>query len=85
MDQPFDSAAFGRVVDEVRPLSNAFVDAGFRVYLVGGIVRDLIAGRQRGAPDIDLTTDATPDEIERVLAGRTDALWKQGARFGTIG
>ena len=85
MGPPFDSAAFGRVVVEVRPLSDAFVAAGFRVYLVGGIVRDLIAGRQRGAPDIDLTTDATPDEIERVLAGRTDALWKQGARFGTIG
>ncbi|MEO5838171.1 MAG: CCA tRNA nucleotidyltransferase [Acidimicrobiales bacterium] len=86
MDGPlFDRNAFDQVVAEVRPLSEAFVAAGHRVYLVGGIVRDLMAGRQRSAPDIDLTTDATPDEIERVLAGRTDALWKQGARFGTIG
>ena len=82
---PFDNGAFERVVAEVRPLSEAFAAAGYHVYLVGGIVRDLIAGRQRRAPDIDLTTDATPEEIERVLGGRTDALWKQGARFGTIG
>ncbi|HUP75027.1 MAG TPA: CCA tRNA nucleotidyltransferase [Acidimicrobiales bacterium] len=83
--EPFDRVAFDRVVREVRPLAEAFAAAGHRVYLVGGIVRDLIAGRQRDAPDIDLTTDATPDEIERVLDGRVDALWKQGARFGTIG
>jgi poly(A) polymerase len=81
----FDSAAFDHVVAEVQPLTDAFVAEGHRLYLVGGIVRDLMAGRPRGAPDIDLTTDATPEEIERVLAGRTDALWKQGARFGTIG
>ena len=59
---PFDGSAFDRVVDEVRPLADAFIGAGYRVYLVGGIVRDLIAGRQRSAPDIDLTTDATPAE-----------------------
>jgi poly(A) polymerase len=82
---PFDNAAFERVVAEVRPLSEALAAAGYHVYLVGGIVRDLIAGRQRSAPDIDLTTDATPEEIEHVLARRTDALWKQGALFGTIG
>ena len=84
-DRPFDSRAFDRVVREVRPLSDALRAGGYRVYLVGGIVRDLIAGRQRSAPDIDLTTDATPEQIEHVLDGKTDALWKQGARFGTIG
>jgi poly(A) polymerase len=80
-----DREAFAAIAAEVRPVADAFAAHGFRVYLVGGIVRDLLAERQRAAPDIDLTTDATPDEIERVLAGRTDALWKQGARFGTIG
>jgi poly(A) polymerase len=86
MDRPqFDNSAFDIVAREVRPLSDAFAAAGYQIYLVGGIVRDLIARRQRGAPDIDLTTDATPEEIERLLAGRTDSVWKQGARFGTIG
>ncbi len=37
------------------------------------------------APDYDLTTDARPDEIERIVGGWADALWTQGKRFGTIG
>jgi poly(A) polymerase len=35
--------------------------------------------------DYDLTTDARPDEIERVVRGWADAVWTQGKRFGTIG
>ena len=42
--------------------------------------RDLSTGR-----DIDLTTDARPDEIKRLVAGWADAVWTQGERFGTIG
>ena len=41
-----------------------------------------------GAPppsDFDLTTDARPDEIERLVRGWADAVWTQGKRFGTIG
>ncbi len=37
------------------------------------------------SPDYDLTTDAPPDEIERIVGGWADALWTQGKRFGTIG
>ncbi|MFY8123825.1 MAG: polynucleotide adenylyltransferase PcnB, partial [Silanimonas sp.] len=33
-------------------------DAGFKGYLVGGAVRDLLAGRQ--PKDFDVATDATP-------------------------
>ena len=35
--------------------------------------------------DFDLTTDARPDEIERLVRGWADDVWTQGARFGTIG
>src|SRR5262245_25824778 len=35
--------------------------------------------------DIDLTTDATPDGTIAVVTGWADAIWDQGARFGTIG
>jgi poly(A) polymerase len=35
--------------------------------------------------DYDLTTDARPDEIERIVRGWADAVWTQGKRFGTIG
>ncbi|MEO6989684.1 MAG: CCA tRNA nucleotidyltransferase, partial [Aquihabitans sp.] len=74
------------VLDEVQPLADAFVDAGFPLFLVGGIVRDLILGRSLGSgADIDLTTSARPEEIKAIVAPVVDALWAQGERFGTIG
>jgi poly(A) polymerase len=72
------------VLDEVRPLADRFTGAGFRLYLVGGTVRDLLLGREL-TQDYDFTTDARPDEIEGLLDGWVDALWTQGKRFGTIG
>ncbi len=74
------------VLDEVRPLAEAFAAAGHRLYLVGGIVRDQLLGKElTERSDIDLTTDARPDDIKRVVAPLADALWTQGERFGTIG
>jgi poly(A) polymerase len=35
--------------------------------------------------DLDLTTSARPDEIERLLAGWADTTWDIGRAFGTIG
>ena len=69
---------------EVRPLADRFADAGFRTYLVGGTVRDLLLGRAIDG-DFDLTTDARPDDIERLVTGWADAVWTTGKRFGTIG
>jgi poly(A) polymerase len=72
------------VLDEVRPLADRFAAAGFRTYLVGGTVRDLLLGRDL-TKDFDLTTDARPDDIERLVDGWADAVWTTGKRFGTIG
>ncbi len=74
------------VLAEVRPLADAFAAAGHPLYLVGGIVRDLLLGRELGpGADIDLTTPAHPAEIKAVVGPVADALWTQGERFGTIG
>jgi len=59
--------------------------SGHRTYLVGGSVRDLLLGRDPDGMDLDLTTDARPDDIERAVRGWADAVWTQGKRFGTIG
>jgi poly(A) polymerase len=72
------------VLDEVRPLADRFLAEGFRTYLVGGTVRDLLLGRAL-TNDFDLTTDARPDDIERLVTGWADAVWTTGKRFGTIG
>jgi poly(A) polymerase len=47
-----------------------------------GPTADGFAGR---APDLDLTTDARPDEIKAIVGPVVDALWTTGERFGTIG
>ena len=73
------------VLAEVRPLADRFVAAGHDVYLVGGIVRDLVLGRVRPGADLDLTTDARPDQTMGLLTGWADAVWTQGQAFGTIG
>jgi poly(A) polymerase len=73
----------------IDPVTARFVDAGYRLYLVGGVVRDLLlAGSgpfDPAANDIDLTTNAEPKEIKRLVAPIASAIWAQGERFGTIG
>ena len=67
-------------------MAEAFVAAGHPLYLVGGVVRDLLLGRDRGAStDIDLCTPAHPGEVKAIVAPLADAVWNQGERFGTIG
>ena len=78
---------FQPVLAELAPLSDRFRAAGHRLYLVGGTVRDLLAGDTAPGDlyDFDATTDARPAEIKRLLHGWADAIWTQGERFGTIG
>jgi poly(A) polymerase len=73
------------VLVATRPLADRFTAAGKRIYLVGGIVRDLLAGRSIDRPDIDITTDARPEETKELISDWADAVWTQGERFGTIG
>lgn len=66
-------------------LTDRLRDAGHRAYLVGGIVRDAFLDRLGPDHDIDVATDALPDEVEEVVDGWADAVWLQGKRFGTVG
>jgi poly(A) polymerase len=72
------------LLEEAAPLAERFAAAGWRLYLVGGSVRDAILDVPVGK-DLDFTTDARPDDIEAVVKGWADAVWDQGRRFGTIG
>jgi poly(A) polymerase len=73
------------ILDDVRPLADRFAAAGHSIYLVGGIVRDLVLGRVRDGADLDMTTDARPEQTTRLLSGWADSVWAQGQAFGTIG
>lgn len=74
------------VLDQTGPLAERFAAAGKRLYLVGGVVRDLLIDRDLAPErDIDLTTDALPHETKALIGEWADAVWTQGERFGTIG
>ncbi|MFN8167925.1 MAG: CCA tRNA nucleotidyltransferase [Candidatus Nanopelagicales bacterium] len=64
-------------------LGERFVAAGHEVALVGGPVRDALLGRV--TDDLDLTTDARPEQVLEVVRGWADAVWDVGIAFGTIG
>ncbi|MEZ5408385.1 MAG: CCA tRNA nucleotidyltransferase [Acidimicrobiales bacterium] len=73
------------VMAVVGELASAFAAAGHRLYLVGGVVRDLMLGSLTRHDDIDLTTDAHPTRIKALMAPLASDVWSQGERFGTIG
>ncbi|HSS11587.1 MAG TPA: CCA tRNA nucleotidyltransferase, partial [Acidimicrobiales bacterium] len=73
------------LVEETAEIGARFERAGYRLYLVGGVVRDAVLGRLADSHDLDFTTNARPGEIERIVSGWADAVWTQGKRFGTIG
>jgi len=73
------------VIDATEELGRRFATRSHRLYLVGGVVRDALLDRLKDTSDLDLTTDATPDQTKAAISGWADAVWEQGARFGTIG
>ncbi len=63
-------------------LATKFQAAGFKLALVGGPVRDAILGRLGN--DLDFTTNALPDQTNKLLKNWADAIWETGKEFGTI-
>lgn len=66
----------------VSRLADAFSAAGYELALVGGPVRDAFLGRP--VNDLDFTTSASPEQIEKVVAPLAEAVWDVGRAFGTI-
>ncbi len=64
-------------------LGRLFARHGHELALVGGSVRDVFLGREPG--DLDLTTDATPQEVLEIVGDWADNLWTVGIDFGTVG
>ncbi len=66
-------------------LKRLFDAAGHRLFLVGGVVREAVAGRFLLGADLDCTTDARPATVRLIVSSVATSLWTQGERFGTIG
>ncbi len=64
-------------------IGRLFARHGHELALVGGPVRDVLLGQQPG--DLDLTTDATPEQVLAMTSGWADRTWTVGIAFGTVG
>ena len=51
--------------EDILTIKDLFVAEGFKLFVVGGAVRDALLGKK--PKDFDLATDAHPDEVERML------------------
>ena len=73
------------MLETILDLATTFRASGKELYMVGGTVRDLLLRRETTSPDIDLTTNARPDEIKRLVAGtHPAAVFSIGEKFGTV-
>jgi poly(A) polymerase len=71
-----------RVAPVADDLGRRFQEAGFRLALVGGSVRDALLGRLGN--DLDFTTDARPEDVLKIVRPWADAVWEVGIAFGTV-
>ncbi len=69
---------FTEIPEEVRGICRILKDNGERAYVVGGAVRDLLAGRS--GSDIDLATTATPEKVTRLFK----KVVPTGMKHGTV-
>lgn len=67
---------------EMDKLGDMFKTAGFEIRLVGGVVRDLIAGLT--PKDIDFCTDATPEEMLALANQHNIMVIPTGLQHGTV-
>ena len=79
-----------RLPDHIHALSSRLVDELLRIdpsaelFLVGGVVRDLLLNAPV-AHDLDFATSATPPQTERALRAAGGKVYTIGEKFGTIG
>ena len=66
------------IPNEIKVLAATFTDNHYKLYLVGGAVRDLLLGKE--IKDWDFTTDAVPEEILKILP---EGFYNNS--FGTVG
>lgn len=66
-----------KVPDEIANIVGKLQKAGYRAYLVGGCVRDILLNRE--PKDWDIATDAKPEEIQKVFP---ESVYENA--FGTV-
>ena len=81
-DEQLDLKKKFKITDELKQLDSIFKRGKHEIRIVGGAVRDLALGK---APkDIDLATDATPQEMQRMFDSAGVKHIPTGIEHGTI-
>ena len=78
------AALLRELVPATAEIGQLFARHGHELALVGGLVRDIFLGQQPTG-ELDLTTDATPDQVLEIISGWADKVWTVGIAFGTVG
>lgn len=68
--------------DDAKAIIKLLLDNGFDAYAVGGCVRDSLMGREMG--DIDITSSATPKQLEELLLENNIKYFETGIKHGTV-
>src|SRR5437868_4247652 len=77
------SDLFRKIAPVADELGELFAARGHELALVGGSVRDILLGRIGN--DLDLTTDARPEQVLEIVRDWADSIWTIGIDFGTVG
>jgi tRNA nucleotidyltransferase (CCA-adding enzyme) len=67
---------------DILQIKDVFKKNGFKLYVVGGAVRDLILNKE--PKDFDLATDAVPDKVEEMMGKAGFKTLPTGKAFGVI-
>jgi len=70
------------IPEDIMSIKNVFKQNGFKLYVVGGAVRDALLGKT--PKDFDLATDALPDKVEEMMKAAGLKTLSTGKAFGVI-
>jgi len=70
------------ISSDIQQIQSVFKKNNFKLYIVGGAVRDAIMNKV--PKDFDLTTDALPDQVEQIMTAAGFRTIPTGKAFGVI-
>ena len=71
-----------KIPSDILEIHTAFKKSGYKLYVVGGAVRDAILGST--PKDFDLATDAKPDEVLKLAKDNNFSTAEVGKAFGVV-
>jgi hypothetical protein len=70
------------IPQDIQQIKDVFKKNGFKLYVVGGAVRDALLNKT--PKDFDLATDAVPDKVEEIMTKAKFKTLPTGKAFGVI-